>query len=322
MAGLVEFDVETISQSAAESIDGIEKTEQGVINHLRTAGLRQSSETALVDDILKIRKDRRRVFSAMQTKLVKVVGKVEEVEAELRGMRTERKKEREEHSVEMQQVKGMSKDQLGDQALHLKRKFENKLKELNAKYESYLAAQEKEHTNAVEEARKFSAKKEMDELSRRNDNENLRLIKSLHDAVAEISTLKETLKRKDDSMTKMRHECVTIHSKLEEEKERRKAAEAKLSQYVVSAEILGQKLNTEREYARELSDTLDRQQEERSLATESLDCAHAKEMDTLEGKVRVALNAKDEQIHTLTGRCTMLETELESIQFSLKKLTL
>ena len=316
MAGLVDFDVETISQSAAESIDGIEKKEQEVINHLRTAGLRQSSETSLVDDILKIRKERRKVFSAMQTKLMKIVTKVEEMEREERSVRTERREEREEHSAEIQQLKNVSKEQLGDQALHLKRKFEAKLRELNSKYESYLETKEKEHAKALEEARKFSAKREMDELSRRNDNENLRLIKSLHDAVAEISTLKEAMKRKEDSMVKMRTECVAVHSTLEKEKERRKVAESKLGQYSISVEVLGQKLNSERDYARELSNTLDRQQEERSVATESLDRAHAKEMDTLEEKVRVALNAKDEQIQALTRRCTMLEAELKGIQMS------
>ena len=69
---------------------------------------------------------------------------------------------------------------------------------LNMKYESYLEGKEREHMKAVEEAKKYSAKKQLDELSRRNDNENLRLIKSLREATTEISMLKGSLKEKEE----------------------------------------------------------------------------------------------------------------------------
>ena len=90
---------------------------------------------------------------------------------------------------------------------------------------------------------------------------------------------------------------------------------------MVSSEVLTQKLNAEQEHVKELNNALERHQEERSVATESLDRAHAEEMSIVENKVKKALHAKDEQIKLLTTRCTMLETELESIQDSLRKLT-
>ena len=74
MSSLIDSEYSTIGSAAspAEALGNIETTEQEVINHLRTAGLRRDSESKLVDDILRIRKERRQIFSAMQMKLKKM----------------------------------------------------------------------------------------------------------------------------------------------------------------------------------------------------------------------------------------------------------
>jgi hypothetical protein len=319
MAAMVDVDMDIIS-SATETIAGIEAKEQEVINHLRTAGLRQSSETALVADILKIRKERRRVFAAMQSKLLKVVDKNEDAETELRSRRSESQKERAQHAAELEELRGNLKDQHQEQAAYMKRKFEGKLKELNGKFESYLEGKEKEHAQALEAARKYSAKQELDAANLQSDNENMRLIKSLRGVTSENGMLKAAVSQRDETIARIKTECVTIHTKLEEETERRRRLEKRLGELSVASEALTNKLHSERGYARELSNALDQQQEERSVATESLDRAHAHEMATLEAKVRVALQAKDEQAHALSARCVHLETELESIRSSLSKM--
>ena len=67
-------------------------------------------------------------------------------------------------------------------------------------------------------------------------------------------------------------------------------------------------------FTQELSTALERQQEERSIATESLDREHAENMDTLQRKIKQALAAKDKKIRTLTDRCDALTSELEGLR--------
>jgi hypothetical protein len=49
-----------------QQMEEIETKEQNLIQHLRTAGLRQNKETALVDEVLELRRERRRLLSSLQ----------------------------------------------------------------------------------------------------------------------------------------------------------------------------------------------------------------------------------------------------------------
>ncbi|RYY82195.1 hypothetical protein EON63_13790 [archaeon] len=46
-------------------MESIESKEQALVQHIKTAGLRQPKELALINEILEIRKERRQVFSAL-----------------------------------------------------------------------------------------------------------------------------------------------------------------------------------------------------------------------------------------------------------------
>lgn len=60
-------------------MESIEDKEQALIQHLRTAGLRQPKEIALVDEVLEIRKERRRLYAGLQER----VGALEAAKADL-----------------------------------------------------------------------------------------------------------------------------------------------------------------------------------------------------------------------------------------------
>ena len=316
MSSLIDSEYSTIGSAASptEALGNIETTEQEVINHLRTAGLRRDSEIKLVDDILRIRKERRQIFSAMQMKLKKMSDKIGESEEESRSRQKQLSVERDEFVSREKELKQSYTGRLKDQEAYLKRKFEDKLRQLNGKYEGYLEGKEKEHVKAVEEARRESTSREVQEVTRRADNENLRLVKSLREALSQNEVLKQDARQKSDAAEQLQKECIAMHSRLEEEKQRRVTTEKNLIEARAGVEALRVKLDKEARYAKELSNALDKQQEERSVATESLDREHAKEMVAVERKVKQALAAKDEKIHLLTERCGALMSELEGLQ--------
>jgi len=312
MSTMVDEDYDGAS-SSADALETLERWEQDVINHLRTAGLPKASEIKLVDEILKIRKGRRQVFSAMQTKIAKINGRVGDAEEELRSRKKQLIVERDDFVFREKEMKISYTERLKEQEAYLKRKFEDKLKQLNGKYEDYLEGKEKEHIKALDSARQESTAREVQEVTRRHDDENLRLVKTLREAMGQNETLKQVARQKGDAAEKLRHECLGVHSKLEEEKNRRAAIEKKLSGAIAHIEGLQSKLDSEVNYARDLSTQLERQQEERSVATESSDRSHAEEMTLVEKKVKQALAAKDVKISQLMGRCSALEQELQGL---------
>ena len=54
------------------SLDRLEAQEQDFIQHIRTAGLRKPRETALVDELLAMRKERRQIFSALVGHIIRL----------------------------------------------------------------------------------------------------------------------------------------------------------------------------------------------------------------------------------------------------------
>lgn len=54
----------SVSESL-ENFDRIESMEQEIIQHIRTSGIRKPRETSLIDEILEIRKERRRLFNSL-----------------------------------------------------------------------------------------------------------------------------------------------------------------------------------------------------------------------------------------------------------------
>jgi len=70
------------------SIEAIEGMEQAVIQHIRTAGIvNKSKETSLVDKVLDLRRERRRIFSSTFNELESAQKEV--IELQLKFQKTE-----------------------------------------------------------------------------------------------------------------------------------------------------------------------------------------------------------------------------------------
>lgn len=70
-----------------ESFDKIEGLEQEIIQHIRTSGIRKPRETSLIDEVLEIRKERRRLFSSLTNQLTSSNNQLSQLSDELRHTR-------------------------------------------------------------------------------------------------------------------------------------------------------------------------------------------------------------------------------------------
>lgn len=72
-------------KSAMEALEALEEKEQILIQHIRTCGLRQAKESSLVDEVMAIRRERRKLFSAFQERCSSLVMQLEERAQELQA---------------------------------------------------------------------------------------------------------------------------------------------------------------------------------------------------------------------------------------------
>lgn len=66
-------------------VQSIEERELQLIQQIRTAGIRKPRETALIDEILDLRKDRRRIFASLTASLAAHQSRIADVEKQLRS---------------------------------------------------------------------------------------------------------------------------------------------------------------------------------------------------------------------------------------------
>ncbi len=69
MSNFSSSDVATARSTAGEGLDKIESLEQEIIQHIRTSGIRKPRETSLIDEVLEIRRERRKLFSSMTAQI-------------------------------------------------------------------------------------------------------------------------------------------------------------------------------------------------------------------------------------------------------------
>eukprot|EP01032_Pedospumella_encystans_P025125 gene25125-28405_t len=57
------------AQDHSESLAKIENLEQGIIQHVKTSGIRKPRELQLIDEIMDLRRERRKLFSTLVQQL-------------------------------------------------------------------------------------------------------------------------------------------------------------------------------------------------------------------------------------------------------------
>lgn len=132
------------------SLDRLESQEQNIIQHVRTAGLRKPRETALIDELLEMRRERRQIFSALLAHTVHLQGSrqqlTDDLAAAARAMR-ECKTAHQQQICSLEESHGLELQHLQQRA---KRKYEERLRLLGDKVDQVASAKRQDEGAAAE----------------------------------------------------------------------------------------------------------------------------------------------------------------------------
>lgn len=143
-------------------MENLEEREQILIQHLRTAGLRQAKEASLVEEVFDLRKERRRYFSQLQEEM----GRLDQVNKDLcleldqvkqhlmTDLTTLQKKHEREVAIRDEQLRLLEQSMKAEkeaQVENVKLTEKKSLDRLKASYESKLSLLEEKLKEIIEE---------------------------------------------------------------------------------------------------------------------------------------------------------------------------
>jgi hypothetical protein len=114
----------------------IEELEQGILQHIRTAGLRKPKETSLVDELLAIRRERRRLFAGIVVKAEQTSAALSSVSDELRAERTGAEARNRQFDEKLTALQQASKERLQRREEELMAKHGGQVDEVRKRYET------------------------------------------------------------------------------------------------------------------------------------------------------------------------------------------
>jgi chromosome segregation ATPase len=155
----------------ADQLDTLEASEQTLIEHLRTAGLKKTRECQLIDEVLNMRKNRRQVFS-MLTKDVSNTrelqegqqARAKELTQDLQQNIKELQEEIEKKDYALRNIQKELKKKLQDVHEKYRRVMKDEVNSVKAGYEKTLSTLEGK-IEQVQRASSQNIKNEEDELS-------------------------------------------------------------------------------------------------------------------------------------------------------------
>ena len=224
---------------SAAALQGIESTEQRVIQHIRTAGLRKASETSLIDDIMNIRRERRRIFKDMMDCNSGVESKVKQLEYRDREMKKLVESERKEWNKRLQSCKESYSNEMENNAFQLKKKYERMLLQVTEQLENMSNTKQVEsHAEIQQQAAKMT-EQEVRKVTEVYENKMLRYKTALRDIV-------EREKRSETTMAKQAHMIEMCKQEIDKYKEeidniqsRNAAKDSKFMEMQVSLDFRG-----------------------------------------------------------------------------------
>jgi len=298
----------------------IEGTEQSVIQHLRTCGLRKASETSLIDEILNIRRERRRIFTDLMQVCESLRNQNKHLEKQLHVTREEVVQAKKASVTQLDELQQTYARELKVQTEAQKKKHELKLKEVGVRLEDLISNKNAHDEASLQDAAFKLTQVELDKQREVYDSKLLRYKQAVrdmverekqHEAMAsrhaklyqegkeETKTLRELLANQQGSQ----HANVRLIGEMKAEVDGMRAAIADQHTYIQSLQ-----LDTERRQERALHDI--KEQAEK----------HAQELAAIDAQVRQALARKEGAIQRLqqTNRALLqdqhaMEVGLQSV---------
>ena len=167
----------------SQMFGSIEGAEQSVIQHLRTCGLRKASETSLIDEILNIRRERRRIFADLMQVCESLRNQNKHLEKQLQTTREEVIQAKKVSATQVDEMQLTCARELKVQTEALKKKHELKLKEVGARLEDLIANKNAHDEASLQDAAFKLTQVELDKQREVHDAKLLRYKQALREIV-------------------------------------------------------------------------------------------------------------------------------------------
>ena len=137
------------------SLTAIEDMEQQLIQHLRTSGLRKPRETSLIEEIMVIRRERRKLFASIKENIATLqtavadttkksdsisLTRIHELEIQLATNQRQVDDLKRKHAMDMRELRDRNSARLHSDVEELSRKYEYQLRTLEAKIDELSSA--------------------------------------------------------------------------------------------------------------------------------------------------------------------------------------
>jgi chromosome segregation ATPase len=269
-------------------MEEVERREQDLIQHVRTSGMRKPRETALVDEILDLRRVRRQLCSVLVTK-------EQEALAELASVKERAQKKAERYKVDVQSAIGELKTrfqaELVDsrermsltakkQLIEQKREYENKMKALTTRI------QELEEENILYKKTDETIQSEHNEAKKRMQIQYHKQLEKyqtvLKDMASKTPQLESAISRLTENNDNLTSELNLTIQSLE------KAQDSLQKSYIEKNKIINDKNNLMKKYTMLENDY--------NKNIDTIRHQHSEELTHIDNKVRQLVITKDNEI--------------------------
>jgi len=275
------------------SLDSLETREQDIIQHVRTAGLRKPRETALVDELLAIRKERRQIFSALVGHIVRLQTTRQQLTDDLEQQASAQREMRSLHQQELKKMEETHATELQHQVQRLSRRYEDKLRLIGSKVEEVASARRRDQQSEAESLAQQMTAAALGEAEKKHDEKLLRFKEALR-SVAEKEKEMEAVAQKQAGLARAyQREAQNLKLQLEEQKSIVSSLSAKEKTATTVVESMRASLKAEQMDSGALRVELGRVRDQAQAEMRSLNEAHGEQLLQIEDRVKAAVSKKD-----------------------------
>ena len=200
------------------SLDRLEAQEQDFIQHIRTAGLRKPRETALVDELLAMRKERRQIFSALVGHIIRLQSTrlqlAEDVERHIAAQRDLRRA----HQEELKKLEETHSSEMHHQMQRLSRKYEDKLRVIGSRVEEVSNAKLRDQQASVDALAKELTSDAVEEVTKKHEEKLIRYKEALRTFAEKEKDIEAVAQKQAGLARAYQREAQTLRQQLEEQK--------------------------------------------------------------------------------------------------------
>jgi len=297
---------------------GLEEREQGLIQSLRTSGLRKATETSMIDTLLDVRKERRRILSDLMLVCDRQRTQNADLDQQIEDMKANQKQREKgmRATIESSDLKAAHDAQV--EVLALKKAHERKLKELSMKLTQVTSSRSVQDEASIAIAAEKITQAELAKQRELYEAKMLRYKQALRDIIerekqmeAMVTTQKRSISTAESTMAHLRQQ---VQSQAGGNKELMQT----LTGVQNSLDACEMQLRDERILSNSLR--IESRRKDNFLHENARDSAarHAQEMAAVDDKVRQALQHKDDKIAQLERANQDLQQQQNELKLSLQ----